>query len=154
MLDSPNPVNPLSKPRRSHERTVLWMVVLTGLPGALISAVLLWTGDYSPRLQWTSVLFICVIWLGLAFAVRRRIVFPLQTLSNLLAALGEGDYSIRARRSRAGDALSEVMREVNALGETLRQQRLGALERSSQRFSRGRRASPAGGAFGLKSRTP
>jgi len=104
------------------------MVVLAGLPGALISAVLLWTGDYSPRLQWTLVLFICVIWLGLAFAVRRRVVFPLQTLSNLLAALGEGDYSIRARRSRAGDALSEVMREVNALSETLRQQRLGALE--------------------------
>ena len=68
------------------------------------------------------------MWIGLAFAVRRRVVFPLQTLSNLLAALGEGDYSIRARRSRAGDALSEVMREVNALSETLRQQRLGALE--------------------------
>jgi nitrogen fixation/metabolism regulation signal transduction histidine kinase len=85
-------------------------------------------GDYSSRLQWTLVLFISAIWLGLAFAVRRRVVFPLQTLSNLLAALGEGDYSIRARRSRAGDALSEVMREVNALSETLRQQRLGALE--------------------------
>jgi len=56
------------------------------------------------------VLFIGVVWIGLAFAIRRRVVFPLQTLSNLLAALGEGDYSIRARRSRAGDALSEVMR--------------------------------------------
>ena len=128
MLYSPHPVNPLSKPRRSHERTVLWMVVLAGLPGALVSAVLLWVGDYSARLQWTLVLFIGVVWIGLAFAVRRRVVFPLQTLSNLLAALGEGDYSIRARRSRVGDALSEVMREVNALSETLRQQRLGALE--------------------------
>ena len=128
MLYSPNPVNPLSKPRRSHERTVLWMVVLAGLPGALVSAVLLWLGDYSARLQWTLALLIGVVWIGLAFAVRRRVVFPLQTLSNLLAARGEGDYSIRARRSRAGDALSEVMREVNSLSETLRQQRLGALE--------------------------
>ena len=104
------------------------MVLLAGLPGALVSAVLLWIGDYSARLQWTLVLFIGLIWIGLAFAVRRRVVFPLQTLSNLLAALGEGDYSIRARRSRTGDALSEVMREVNTLSETLRQQRLGALE--------------------------
>jgi two-component system, NtrC family, nitrogen regulation sensor histidine kinase NtrY len=128
MLYSPNPVNPLSKPRRSHERTILWMVLLAGLPGALVSAVLLWIGGYSARLQWTLVLFIGLVWIGFAFAVRRRVVFPLQTLSNLLAALGEGDYSIRARRSRTGDALSEVMREVNTLSETLRQQRLGALE--------------------------
>ena len=76
MLYPPHPVNPLSKPRRSHERTVLWMVVLAGLPGALVSAVLLWVGDYSARLQWTLVLFIGVVWIGLAFAIRRRVVFP------------------------------------------------------------------------------
>jgi nitrogen fixation/metabolism regulation signal transduction histidine kinase len=104
------------------------MTILAGLPGALVSVVLLWTGDYSAKLRWTLLLFVGVVWIGLSFAVRRRVVFPLQTLSNLLAALSEGDYSIRARRSRAGDALSEVMREVNSLGETLRQQRLGALE--------------------------
>ena len=74
-LYSPNPVNPLSKPHRSHERTVLWMVVLAGLPGALVSAVLLWTRDYSAKLQWTLVLFIAAIWLGSAFAVRWRAVF-------------------------------------------------------------------------------
>jgi len=104
------------------------MVILAGLPGAVVSVVLLWTGDYSSRLQWTLLVLIGAVWIGLALAVRSRVIFPLQTLSNLLAALGEGDYSIRARRSRAGDALSEVMREVNALGETLRQQRLGVLE--------------------------
>jgi PAS domain S-box-containing protein len=52
----------------------------------------------------------------------------LSTLSNLLAALREGDFSIRARGANVEDALGEVLREVNALGETLRQQRLGALE--------------------------
>ena len=55
-------------------------------------------------------------------------MFPLRTLSNLLAALREGDFSIRARGAEREDALGEVLREVNALGETLRQQRLGALE--------------------------
>jgi PAS domain-containing protein len=49
-------------------------------------------------------------------------------MSNLLAALREGDYSIRARGARAGSALGEVLIELNSLGETLRQQRLGAFE--------------------------
>ncbi|HVH70381.1 MAG TPA: ATP-binding protein, partial [Candidatus Dormibacteraeota bacterium] len=53
------------------------------------------------------------------------------TLSNLLAALREEDYSLRARGARMEDAMGEVMIEVNALGETLRSQRLGALEASA-----------------------
>src|SRR5207253_8990729 len=61
----------------------------------------------------------------------QRIVRPLQTLSNILAAIREGDYSIRGRRALSGDALGEVMLEVNDLGQTLRKQRLGALEASA-----------------------
>jgi two-component system, NtrC family, nitrogen regulation sensor histidine kinase NtrY len=114
--------------RLSHERRILLMAILAGLPGALVAFVLLWIGNYSPKVQWTLGLFILVLWLGFAFALRERVVLPLQTLSNLLAALREGDYSIRARGARLGDPLGEVQLEVNALGETLREQRLGALE--------------------------
>jgi nitrate/nitrite-specific signal transduction histidine kinase len=39
-------------------------------------------------------------------AVRERVVRPLQTLSNLLAALREGDFSIRARGARASTTRS------------------------------------------------
>ena len=53
---------------------------------------------------------------------------PLRTLANLLEAMREGDYSIRARGARFEDALGEVMQQVNAMGATLRAQRLGALE--------------------------
>jgi nitrogen fixation/metabolism regulation signal transduction histidine kinase len=56
------------------------------------------------------------------------VIRPLQTLSNILAALHEGDYSIRARRATSGDALGDVLLEANQLGKVLRQQRLGALE--------------------------
>jgi len=56
------------------------------------------------------------------------VVFSLQTLSNLLAAMREEDFSLRGRGARADDAMGEVMIEVNALSETLREQRLGALE--------------------------
>ena len=68
-----------------------------------------------------------MVWLC-AIALRERVVFPLQTLANLLGALREGDYSVRGRSYRDDDALGEVMREINTLGSTLREQRLGALE--------------------------
>src|SRR5687768_18036466 len=69
-----------------------------------------------------------LLWLGISFNLKQRIVRPLQTLSNILAAIREGDYSIRGRRALTGDALGEVMLEVNDLGQTLREQRLGAME--------------------------
>ncbi|MFL6230031.1 MAG: sensor histidine kinase, partial [Pyrinomonadaceae bacterium] len=83
---------------------------------------------YTARVQWTLTVFIVGFLWGCAGALRGRVVRHLQTLSNLLAALREGDYSIRARGSSHEDALGEVMLEVNALGETLREQRLGAME--------------------------
>jgi nitrogen fixation/metabolism regulation signal transduction histidine kinase len=49
-------------------------------------------------------------------------------LSNLLAAMREEDFSVRARGASRDDAMGEVMIEVNSLSETLREQRLGALE--------------------------
>jgi len=67
-------------------------------------------------------------WLSISFNLKHRIVRPLPNLSNILAAIREGDYSIRGRRAEVGDALGEVMLEVNDLGQTLREQRLGALE--------------------------
>jgi nitrogen fixation/metabolism regulation signal transduction histidine kinase len=78
--------------------------------------------------QWTLTVFILTIWWGVALALRDRVIFPLQTLSNLLGALREGDYSLRARGARYDDALGAVMLEINALGTTLREQRLSALE--------------------------
>src|SRR4030095_2727398 len=112
----------------TFDRRILWLALLTGLPGSLIALVLLATGDFTPRVSYTLGALIIVIWLGLAFSLRRRVVMPLQTLSNRIAALGEGDFSIRARRAGRGDSLGEVMLEINALAGALREQRLGSLE--------------------------
>ncbi len=90
--------------------------------------ILIWGGDYTPKVQWTLSLLIVGSWLGLSLSVRERVVTPLQTLSNLLAALREGDYSIRARGANIEEPLGQVMMEANVLGETLHDQRLGALE--------------------------
>jgi nitrogen fixation/metabolism regulation signal transduction histidine kinase len=112
----------------SHERRILLMALAAGLPAMIVALVLLWMGDYTAKTCWTLTALLGGCWLGFSFALQGRVMRPLQTISNLLAALREGDYSIRARGSGRDDALGEVMLEVNALSETLRQQRLGALE--------------------------
>jgi len=114
--------------RVPFERLVTVLAVAAGLPAVAVCAFLLWYDGYSGRLQWTVDLFLVLAWLGFAFNLKQRIVRPLQTLSNILAAIREGDYSIRGRRALTGDALGEVMLEVNDLGQTLREQRLGAME--------------------------
>jgi nitrogen fixation/metabolism regulation signal transduction histidine kinase len=114
--------------RISHEGRVVLLALLAGLPGSATALFMLWTSESPARTQWTLTVVIVVAWLGFAFAVRERVVFPLQTLSNLLGALREGDFSVRGRSPRPDDALGEVMREVNTLGSTLREQRLGAME--------------------------
>ena len=114
--------------RLQFERRITYLALAAGFPAVALCAFLLWYGDYSGRVQWTVDLFLLIIWLGVAFNLKQRIVRPLQTLSNILAAIREGDYSIRGRRAALGDALGEVMLEVNDLGQTLREQRLGAME--------------------------
>jgi len=111
----------------AHEQRILLTALAGGLPAVIVVLALLWGGDFTPKTQWTLGLLVVGCWLGFAFSVRERVVFPLRTLSNLLAALREGDYSLRARL-RHEDALAEVMREVNMMGQMLREQRFGAIE--------------------------
>jgi nitrogen fixation/metabolism regulation signal transduction histidine kinase len=117
-----------SSRRLSFEGRVLLMALMTGLCGSLIAVILLWSGDFTPKVRWTLAALIGMTWLSFAFRLRERVVRPLQTVSNLLSALREGDFSIRARGARRGDVLGDVMLEVNALVETLHGQRLDALE--------------------------
>ena len=114
--------------RLGHDRRILLLGLLVGLPGVATALGLLWLGDYSPRLRWTAGVGLALAWVGLAAALREQVVRPLGTLANMLAALKEGDFSIRARVDDAADALSLAYLEVNALEETLRNQRLGAVE--------------------------
>src|SRR5262245_12838093 len=114
--------------RLSHDRRLFVLALIAGLPAVAVSLILLWTGSFTPRVQWTLTALILAFWLGFVSEIRQRIVFSLQTLSNILAALREGDYSIRGRDSGRDDALGEVTREVNTLAQTLREQRMDALE--------------------------
>src|SRR5437870_8660011 len=119
---------PKDRYRFSHQGKLTWLIIGAVAPAAIITLSILWFGDFSAKVQWTLTIVMVVCAAGFISAARDHVVHPLQTMSNLLAALREGDYSIRARGARADDALGEVLLEVNTLGETLRVQRLGAFE--------------------------
>jgi nitrogen fixation/metabolism regulation signal transduction histidine kinase len=122
--------------RLRFDQRLLLLALAAGFPAALVALFLLWTGDLTPKVQWTLTVLVVGVWAGCSFSVRHRVVQPLQTLSNLLAALRESDFSIRARAARVpgaptDDPLDAVMMEVNVLASTLHDQRLGALEASA-----------------------
>jgi len=116
------------KPRLSHDGRVFLMALAAGFPAVAVALGLVWTGDHTPKVEWTLTTLVVSTWLGFAFSAREQVVRPLHTLANLLAALREGDFSVRGRRALPGDALGTALAEVNELGQTLREQRLGALE--------------------------
>jgi two-component system nitrogen regulation sensor histidine kinase NtrY len=112
-----------------HEQRMLLLALASGLPAVVTAMVILWwIGEYSSKVQWTLSVVILGGWWACAAAVRDRVASPLRTLANLLEAMREGDYSIRATAAKGEDALGDVMQQVNAMGQTLRAQRLGALE--------------------------
>lgn len=114
--------------RLTIDQHILLLTLGASLPGGVVALALLWTGDYTPKVQWTLTLFVVALLVGFAASVRARVVVPLQTLANLLAALREDDFSIRGRTANPDDPLGAALIEVNALAETLHEQRLGAVE--------------------------
>src|SRR5437660_8998221 len=116
------------KPHMRYERRIFALALATGVPAAVLALFLLWLGDFAARTQWTLTILLVVVWLAFVAALWERVVRPLQTISNMLAALREGDFSLRARGSDPNDALGLLFLELNSLGEDLRAQRLSALE--------------------------
>jgi len=112
----------------NHERRVFILSLAAGAPAVILALVLLRLGDYSAKVTWTLGTLVVGCWFIVSLVIRERVVRPLQTLSNMLAALREGDFSLRARSSLSDDALALALLEVNSLGNTLQAQRLGAME--------------------------
>jgi len=127
MSDSP----PIPKPRLTLQSRLTLLYFLGAAPFAALGLTLLWLAPYEPRTKWTLTVVTAGFWLACAAALRERLIRPLQTLANILEAVREEDYSMRARRTRSGDVLGEVIHEVNTLGEVLREKRLGAMEASA-----------------------
>jgi nitrogen fixation/metabolism regulation signal transduction histidine kinase len=114
-------------PRSAFRRTRLFCFLLA-LPALVLAGLLFYwhRGDLASAL----LLVACLLgyFLLVSAALLEGVARPLQTLSNVLSSLREGDYSFRARGAGAPDALGELAGEVNALADLLQKQRVHSLE--------------------------
>lgn len=117
--------------RWSYETRLFFGALMVALPGLLTLLIILWSHEQTRSYAMLLSIMVGVITVLLAFEFRRRAVYPLRTMSNLLEALREGDYSLRGSAARRGDAIGEVVIEINTLSQTLREQRLAVEEKSA-----------------------
>lgn len=114
--------------RLPFQRRILLLALAGGAPALLLGLVLLPRLALPGSVRLLAGVIVLTAWLGCALALRRATVEPLRSLANLLEALRGGDYGLRGRHARSGDALGEVVLEVNRLGAVLRAQRFEAVE--------------------------
>ena len=102
--------------------------LLLALPAFLFVGILLMQ-QHVTAAPGLLLLFCLLIYLLLVSAsLVDGIMRPLQTLSNVVSSLREGDYSFRARGAGSADALGELAAEINALADLLQRQRVRSLE--------------------------
>ena len=120
----------LGKTRRrlSFERRLRLWLLMMGVPTLLLTWVLLRTEKTDLSVQWIILLVLVGIWAFVVSLVIEQVTRPLQTLTNVIAALREDDYSFRARGAIRNDAMGDLALEINALASMLQGQRAGALE--------------------------
>ncbi|WP_394834269.1 ATP-binding protein [Pendulispora rubella] len=111
-----------------HDARISLTAFLGALPGAAVALAFLAWSPASVDLRIALALLIVVAWVGAALAVRARVMRPLRTMTNLVEAIRVGDFSLRGTGARGGNPLGELMLEINALGDNLREGRLAALE--------------------------
>ncbi len=81
----------------------IWLILLTGLIGSLI-------------ILYTS------------YMVYQKIAYQFRSVSNLLEALIQGDYSLRARSHKQGGAFDELVEAINGLAQRLSHERWQSVE--------------------------
>jgi two-component system nitrogen regulation sensor histidine kinase NtrY len=135
--EADKPREPLrSRPvtRRSglpFQTRIVLLTLAGGLPALLLAVFLLRQAPIADSVYRLAVVLLVAAWVGFAVAVHKVTVEPLRSIANLLEALRGGDYAIRGRHGRKGDALGDIVLEANRLGATLRTQRFEALEASA-----------------------
>src|SRR5437868_9118028 len=113
---------------RSAVRRAWLYCLLLALPTFLFAGILMFRAQLSLA---PAILIACCLLLYLSLisgALIESLVRPLQTLSNVVASLREGDYSFRARGAMSRDPLGELAAEINALADLLQKQRVRSLE--------------------------
>lgn len=121
----------------NRDRRILALALLTGAPGVAAAIVLLWSVGYSAALRWSLSVAIVGLWILLVLYLRRTVNRQLRVFARLLAALREGEYSVRVPvangtdRTARNDPWALTLTAIGQLEERFRDQRWGEEEASN-----------------------
>ena len=123
--------NSTRKPKRQsisfEARLRIFCTVAALVFMALCAAILAFLHvSLGPMLATLGILALILLLIFAAFI--EEAIRPIQTLSNVVAALREEDYSFRARGANRDDSVGQLALEINALADTLQTQRVASLE--------------------------
>ncbi|HWA96745.1 MAG TPA: ATP-binding protein [Terracidiphilus sp.] len=117
-----------SRSKRSAVRRAWLFCLFLSLPGLLFAGILGWQHGITTASAILAGISLLLYFLLITAALIEGLVRPLQTLSNVVSSLREGDYSFRARGAGARDPYGELATEVNSLADLLQGQRVRSLE--------------------------
>jgi nitrogen fixation/metabolism regulation signal transduction histidine kinase len=112
----------------AFERRIVVLSVALTVPALVLGGWLIWRLELEWIWRGVAAAALLAILAGSCAALRKSVTEPLRGLTNVVEAYRGGDYTIRSSRERPGDALGDLVHEINSLGDTLHQQRLQALE--------------------------
>jgi len=98
------------------------------VPLAIVSVVLVLLSDWSTAVQATLILGILLLVVWFAFVWNRRVARPLKTLESLLLSIGEEDFSLRVAPEAVPTNFAGLIHNANAIADQLRAERTGARE--------------------------
>lgn len=111
-----------------YERRITFFAILSAAPGFVLGTTLLWSQPWSRDLKISLTVLVVFLWFVFTLTLIEQMVRPLQTLSNVVSALREEDYSFRARDASPDDAMGQLALEINMLADILTEQRIQTIE--------------------------
>jgi len=118
----------VSEKRTSFEGQLTQLSLLASLPPYLL---LIWVMIYANISVYLVLLVILIGGLVIVFChskIHQKSEYQFRSLSNLLDAMVQGDYSLRARTSEGDKALNELVGAINSLALRLNKQRIESIE--------------------------
>ncbi|WP_448550196.1 sensor histidine kinase [Thalassotalea fusca] len=119
----------LNRSRVTFEDRLVQIALLIGTIPFIIMCFLLAYSSVSVHATIVIVMVALITILYGAFLIRHKVVSQLRTSTNLMEAMANGDYSMRANSQVLNGALGEFNGLLNSLSETLNQQRLISKEK-------------------------
>ncbi len=114
--------------RRPFEAQLTRLALISSVPLLCLLLLVMVFAEISVALITLVAILGCITIVYTHYQIQKNSVYQFRRLSNLLDAMIQGDYSLRARSDQSQGALDELVKSINGLAQRLSMQRLESVE--------------------------